>query len=199
MVNSERLNAVKNMKEYAKEKNVPIMSDAGINYITTFIIKYDIKEILEIGSAIGYSSIMLALTRDDVKITTVERDEQRYLEALKNIKKFHLEDRINIIFRDALDLKLDEKYEMIFIDAAKGQNINFFKRFEKNLNDKGVIITDNMFFHGYVNKDESEIKSRNLRGLVRKIKDYHKFLLNNKDYHTEILPIGDGIAVSYKN
>ena len=127
MVNSERLNAVKNMKEYAKEKNVPIMSDAGINYITTFIIKYDIKEILEIGSAIGYSSIMLALTRDDVKITTVERDEQRYLEALKNIKKFHLEDRINIIFRDALDLKLDEKYEMIFIDAAKGQNINFFK------------------------------------------------------------------------
>ena len=90
----------------------------------------------------------------------------------RNVKKFNLEDRITLLFNDALEVKLEDEYDLIFIDAAKGQNKNFFEKFEKCLTSDGFIITDNMKFHGYVDKDESEIKNRNLRGLVRKIKDY---------------------------
>ena len=189
---------LREMREYAKRENIPIMQEEGIDYLTTFIISHQIKEVLEIGTAIGYSAIMMALCYPKIKITSIERDEKRYLEALKNVKMFGLEDRIKLLFRDALDVKLSDKYDMIFIDGAKGQNTNFFKKFESNLNDHGFIITDNMYFHGYLKKDESEIKSKNLRALVRKIRDYHTFLADNKDFSTKIYEVGDGIAVSEK-
>ena len=189
---------LREMKEYAKRENIPIMQEEGIDYLTTFIISHQIKEVLEIGTAIGYSAIMMALSYPKLKITSIERDEKRYLEALKNVKKFKLEDRVKLLFRDALDINISDKYDMIFIDAAKGQNINFFKKFESNLNDHGFIITDNMYFHGYLKKDEKEIKSKNLRSLVRKIRDYHTFLADNTEFNTKIYDIGDGISVSEK-
>lgn len=189
---------IKEIKEYAIENKVPIMNQEGIDFLTTFIIKYQIKNILEIGTAIGYSSIMMTLCGPNIKVTTIERDEQRYLEAVKNIKKLNLEDRITLIFNDALNTKINDKYDLIFIDAAKAQNIKFFELFERNLNEGGYIITDNMYFHGLVNKNEKEIKSRNVRGIVKKIKDYITFLKNNEDYNTTIYDIGDGIAVSEK-
>ena len=196
MVNNYTL--IKEIKEYAIDNKVPIMNQEGIDFLTTFIIKYQIKNILEIGTAIGYSSIMMTLCGPNIKVTTIERDEQRYLEAIKNIKKLNLEDRITLIFNDALNTKITDKYDLIFIDAAKAQNIKFFELFERNLNDGGFIITDNMYFHGLVNKNEKEIKSRNVRGIVRKIKDYITFLKNNENYNTTIYDIGDGIAVSEK-
>ena len=189
---------IKEIKEYAIENKIPIMNQEGIDFLTTFIIKYQKKNILEIGTAIGYSSIMMTLCGPNIKVTTIERDEQRYLEAIKNIKKLNLEDRISLIFNDALKTKIEGKYDLIFIDAAKAQNIKFFELFERNLNDGGFIITDNMYFHGLVNKNEKEIKSRNVRGIVRKIKDYITFLKNNDNYNTTIYDIGDGIAVSEK-
>ena len=133
----------------------------------------------------------------NVKVTSIERDEKRYLEAVKNIKKLKLENRITLIFNDALNVKVEGKYDLIFIDAAKSQSIKFFEKFEKNLDCKGYIITDNMMFHGYVEKDEKEIKSRDLRGLVRKIKLYIEYLENNEKYKTVFHnKIGDGIAVT---
>ncbi len=189
---------IKEIKEYAIINKVPIMQDEGIDFLTTFIIKHQIKNVLEIGTAIGYSAIMMTLCSPNIKVTTIERDEQRYMEALKNIKKLNLEDRITPIFNDALNVKLDDKYDLIFIDAAKAQNIKFFELFERNLNPEGYIITDNMYFHGLVKKNEKEIVSRNLRGIVRKIKDYITFLKNNDRYNTTIYDVGDGIAVSEK-
>ena len=189
---------VKKIKEYAKENNVPIMMDSGIQFLTNFIIKKDIRNVLEIGTAIGYSSIMMALSSPSVKITTIERDEKRYLEALKNIKELNLEDRITLIYNDALNVKIDGEFDMIFIDAAKAQNIKFFEKFERNLVSSGYIITDNIKFHRLVDKDEKEIKSRNVRGIVRKIKAYIEFLKDNVKYDTEFLDIGDGISVSCK-
>lgn len=194
MVNS--YGAIKEIKEYADKNNVPIMTGEGISYLTNYIIKHQINNILEIGTAIGYSAIMMALSNPNAQITSIERDEKRYLEALKNIKKLNLENRINLIYNDALEVKIEEKFDLIFIDAAKAQNIKFFEKFEKNLNPNGAIITDNMNFHGLVHKNESEISSRNLRALVRKIKGYKEFLKSNKNYDTEFLDIGDGIAVS---
>ncbi len=184
------------IKEYAEENNVPIMTEEGINFLTNYIKKHNIKKILEIGAAIGFSAIMMALVDDEIEITTIERDEKRYLEAVKNIKKFQLEDRINLIYKDAFDVNITDSYDLVFIDAAKAQNIKFFEMFSKNLNPKGTIITDNMNFHGLVDKNPEEIKSRNLRALVRKLKDYATFLKENKKYETEFLDIGDGIAVS---
>lgn len=190
---------IKIMKEYAKENNVPIMLDDGINFLTTFIIKHQIKNVLEIGTAIGYSAIMMALSSPNVKITSIERDRERYLEAVKNVKKFDLEDRITLIYNDAELVELKDQYDLIFIDAAKGKNRAFFEKFSKNLVKEGYVVTDNINFHGYVNKDESEIKTRNLRGLVRKIKEYITFLKNNSEFHTDFYEVGDGITVSKRN
>ena len=186
---------IENMKLYAEENNVPIITDEGINYIREYIKKHNIKNILEVGAAIGYSSILMALVDEDITITTIERDEKRYLEAVKNIKKCHLEDRINLLYKDAFDVTLSDEFDLIFIDAAKAQNTRFFEKFEKNLSKNGTIITDNMNFHGLVEDTES-IKSRNLRALVRKVKNYHEFLQNNENYETEFLDIGDGLAIS---
>lgn len=194
MVNVQ--NELDAIREYAEENNVPIMTDDGIEFLINYIKKRKIKKILEIGSAIGYSAIMMALVDDNIEITTIERDEKRYLEAIKNIKKFHLEERINIIYKDAFDVFLKDTYDLIFIDAAKAQNIKFFEKFSKNLHSKGTIITDNMNFHGLVDKELEEIKSRNLRALIRKIKDYVIYLQENKKFDTEFLDIGDGIAIS---
>ena len=191
----EKENLIREMRTYAEEENVPIMQRDGINFLVEQIIKKDVKSILEIGTAIGYSTIIMAFIRDNIKITSVERDEKRYLKAVKNVKKAHLEDRINLIFNDALEVNIKDKYDLIFIDAAKAQNIKFFEKFKDNLNEKGLIITDNMNFHGLTEKEE-EIKSRDLRALVRKIKNYRKYLEENTEFKTEFLNIGDGIAIS---
>lgn len=193
MVNT--IDLIKEMKEYAEDNNVPIITDEGIDYIRNYIKENNIKRILEVGAAIGYSSILMALTDDEITITTIERDEKRYLEAVKNIKKFHLEERITLLYKDAFDVELDEEFDLVFIDAAKAQNTRFFEKFSKNLAKQGTIITDNMNFHGLV-EDESKIESRNLRALIRKVKAYHDYLENNEDYKTIFLNIGDGLAVS---
>jgi predicted O-methyltransferase YrrM len=187
---------IEQIEQYAKENKVPIMLPDGIEYLCNYIKDNNIKNILEIGTAIGYSAIKMATCKEKIHVTTIERDEQRYLEAIKNIKKLDLEEKIMPIFNDALNVSLDDKYDLIFIDASKSQNIKFFEKFSRNLEEDGTIITDNMSFHGLVEKDESEIKTRNLRGLIRKVKDYKEFLETNKTYTTEFIDVGDGLAVS---
>ena len=172
------------------------MTPDGIKFLTDYIKKNNINKILEVGAAIGYSSIMMALANPNAEITTIERDEKRYLEAVKNIKKFNLENRITLIYKDAFEVEFEEEFDLIFIDAAKAQNSKFFEKFEKNLKKTGTIITDNMNFHGLVSKDPKEIESRNLRALLRKVRDYKKFLEENEKYITQFYELGDGIAVS---
>ncbi len=196
MTKEEKQEEIIKLKEYAKQENIPIMQDEGIEFLTSFIEKKGTKDILEVGTAIGYSAIMMALVNTNIHITTIERDEERYMEALKNIKKFELENRVTLIYNDALNVEIDNEFDLIFIDAAKGKNKEFFNHFEKNLREDGFIITDNMGFHGYVEMPEEEIPSKNIRGIVNKIKDYIYFLENNMQYKTTIYKIGDGIAVT---
>lgn len=186
---------IKLMEDYAKQYNIPIMLPDGIEFLLEYIKKNNIKNILEIGTAIGYSAIRMCLISDDIKVTTIERDENRYKEAVKNIKNFKLEDRINLIYKDAFDVYLDDKYDLIFIDAAKSQYIKFFEKFKLNLNKNGVIVSDNLNFHGLTHTDK-EIKSRNVRGIVRKLNNYIDFLNNNNEFTTEFYDIGDGISIS---
>lgn len=192
----EKTDIVEQIKEDALNKQIPIMSDEGIKYLLDYIEKYSIRNILEIGTAVGYSAIKMCLVHPDITVVTIERDESRYLEALKNIKSVGLEDRIQLLYHDAFDVSLDEEFDLIFIDAAKAQNQKFFEKFEKNLKANGTIITDNIYFHGLVKKDIEKIQSRNLRQMVRKIKQYISFLEENPNYRTRFLKIGDGIAVS---
>lgn len=190
-------NLIKEMELYAEEKNIPIMQKKGIDFLCKIISKSDVKNILEIGTAIGYSAIKMALVNEDINVTSIERDQDRYIEALKNIKKAKLDKRINVIYKDALDVKIKGKFDLIFIDAAKGQYIKFFEKFKENLNPGGIIISDNLSFHGLVEQKE-RIESRNLRQLVGKIKKYIEFLENNKEFKTKFYKVGDGIAVSLK-
>lgn len=187
---------IEEIKKSALNNKVPIMKDEGINFLISFIKENKIKDILEIGTAVGYSAIRMASVSKDIKVTSIERDQERYLEAVKNIKQAKLEDRVDLIFNDALNVKLNSKFDLIFIDAAKGKNIEFFENFEKNLKSGGYIITDNLKFHGYVDMNLEDIESRNIRGLVKKIRKYVEFLKENKKYQTEFLELGDGISVS---
>jgi len=185
------------MEDYAQEKNVPIIEKKSIAFIMKYIKDNNVKNILEIGSAIGYSAILMASSKEDTVVTTIERDEERYMECLKNVKKCGLDKKINVVFQDALDVNLSEevKYDLIFIDAAKGQYQRFFEKYKYFLKPNGAIITDNLKFHGYVGKSE-KIDSKNLKALVSKIEGYIEFLKENEEFDTTFYDIGDGLSVS---
>ena len=186
------------MEEYAKEHNVPIIEKESIAFIMKFIKANDIKDILEIGSAIGYSAILMASVKDDVKITTIERDNTRYMECLKNVKKCEMQDKINVVCQDALEVNLSGvAYDLIFIDAAKGQYTKFFEKYKYFLKPGGVIISDNLKFHGHVG-NRNNIASRNLKQLVGKIENYIDFLKNNEEFETKFYDVGDGLSVSIR-
>lgn len=192
-------NIIKEMEEYAKDNNVPIMTKDGIEFLMNYIKDNNIVRILEVGTAIGYSAIRMCTVRDDIVVTTIERDEVRYQEAVKNVSKAGFDNRIKLIFGDALEVELEGEYDLIFIDAAKAQNQKFFEMFKRNLKPTGTIITDNMKFHGLVDTPIEQINSRNLRQLVRKVRNYTEFLKSNTEFKTEFLSLGDGIAISKYN
>ena len=189
---------IKEMEQYALENNVPIIEKDSITFIMKYIKANKIKNILEIGSAIGYSAILMATAMDsDGKITTIEKDETRYMECLKNVKKSGLESKIKVFYQDALEVNLtDVEYDLIFIDAAKGQYTKYFEKFQYFLSPNGVIITDNLKFHGYVGNPK--IESKNIKSIAEKIENYIDYLKNSSEFVTKFYDIGDGFSVSVK-
>ncbi len=185
------------MEKYAIDNNIPIIEKKSIAFIMRYIKNHNVLNILEIGSAIGYSSILMASSSKDVMVTTIERDEARYMECLKNVKKCGMEKKINVVYQDALELNLSEelRYDLIFIDAAKGQYTKFFEKYKNYLNPGGVIITDNIHFHGYVGESD-KLDKGNLKSLVEKIESYVDFLKNNEEFDTVFKDIGDGLSIS---
>lgn len=183
------------IEEYAKKNKIPIMLPDGIEFLTKYIKENNVNTILEVGSAIGYSAIKMALVDKNIKITTIERDEERYNEAVKNINDFNLNNQIEIIKTDALEYQTNKKFDLIFIDAAKAQYIKFFEKYKENLNETGTIISDNLEFHGLV-KNSNEITNRNTKQLVKKIEKYIDFLKENTEFKTEFITIGDGIGIT---
>lgn len=188
---------MRKIEKYVDEKGVPIMEKDGMEFLTEFVKLNNVKNIFEVGSAIGYSAINMALAGTNVTVTTIERDKSRYIEAVKNVKKFGLDGRITLILADALEFNTSEVYDLIFIDAAKSQYVKFFEKFSKNLRPGGYIITDNINFHGLVDADKTKM-SRSLRQLVTKLERYVDFLRNNKEFKTRFFEVGDGIAISKK-
>lgn len=186
---------IKEIEKYAKENGVPIMLPDGIDYLCNYIRDNNISSILEVGTAIGYSAIRMAMVNENITITTIERDEKRYKLALDNIAKMNLSNRIKVIYGDALENDVDGSYDLIFIDASKGHSIDFFEKYKQNLKIDGVIVTDNLSFHGLV-EDESLAVTKNQKGLVRKIKNFINFLDNNQEFETIYINVGDKISIS---
>ncbi len=189
------MGSIEELEKYALENNVPIIQKDGLNFLIKYIKENNTKNILEVGTAIGYSAINMALVNQNIKITSIERNKEMYNLACINIRNFNLEDRITLIFGDALETEIEGTYDLIFIDAAKAQYIKFFEKYKINLAKNGAIITDNLNFHGLTKQPET-IHSKNLRALVKKINNYKDFLKENKEFNTKFYEIGDGMAVS---
>lgn len=194
----------KTFKEQALIDGVPIIKDESLKLII-FLLKFiNAKRVLEIGTAVGFSAVNMAI-ETGVIVDTIEKETKMYNNAIKNVKDNKLESKINVYNYDALEFPIDlienNKYDLIFIDAAKAQYQKFFEKYEGLLAEGGIIVSDNLLFHGFVDAYDENIEiegSRNLRALVRKIDRYNKWLLNNDQYDTTFLDIGDGIAISKK-
>ena len=192
------------LREYAKLNNVPIIQDEGLSMLEMVIRLHKPKNILEIGTAIGYSAIRMAKVCGS-NVYTIERNETMENEAIKNVEKANLSNQIHLIYKDALeayDLVSNVEFDMIFIDAAKAQYMKFFNLYTPLLKKGGVVVCDNMAFHGLVEliNDEKAYmeQSRSVRGLIRKMAAFHDELLKNEDYYTSLYEVGDGIAISVK-
>ncbi len=186
---------IEEIEHYAHLHNVPIMLPDGIEFLCNYIKENHCQNILEIGTAIGYSAIKMASISKEIQVTTIERDKERYQKALENIKNMNLENQIQVIFGDAENVSVEGIFDLIFIDASKGHSIDFFEKYSSHLKSNGTIITDNLSFHGLV-EDESLAQTRNQRGLVKRIKKFIDFLENNYEFTTEYVDVGDRISIS---
>lgn len=188
------------MEKYAAEHHIPIMESAGIEAMLQILRIQSPKKILEVGAAIGYSALRMAYTLPHAKIITIERDEERALLAVQNIHNLQMDNQVLLLKGDALELEdrisVYGPFDVIFIDAAKGQYKRFFEIYSHYLSEDGLIITDNVLFKGLV--AEENIQSKRTAGLVKKIKQYNEWLMSHPGYHTVILPVGDGVAISRK-
>lgn len=195
--------SMKRLEIYAKQERIPIMDPVSINFLMQLVRLYKPKHILEIGTAIGYSALKMHKAYPNTKITTIERNERFYNKALHNINEFNKEDVIHVIYGDALSVLKNfteqnehDKFDFVFIDAAKAKYKDFFKLAEKLLTDQGVIISDNILFKGLV--AESKEAPKRLKQLATKIKKYNKWLSERNDFATSFVPIGDGVAISVR-
>lgn len=193
-MNKEELKLI---KEKALENHIPIIMDDTLEYIYNNLYNNKkISSILEIGTAVGYSAICFTeILEQDGIIDTIERDEIRVEEAKENIKRAEVEEKINIIQDDAVEIlpTINKKYDMVFIDAAKGKYPFFLKEALRLLNKNGIILADNILYKGYVMSDYNKHKQRTA---VRNLREYIKEVTENPNLETEILEIGDGLAVT---
>ena len=174
------------IKEKALENHIPIIMDDTLEVIAKILTEKKPKRILEIGAAVGYSAMcFLKYLAEDGLIDTIERDEERIEEAKQNFKKVEVENKINLYEGDAVEIlpTLSEKYDVVFIDAAKGKYPFFLKEAIRMLNQDGIIFADNILYKGYVMSDYNKHKQRTA---VRNLREYIK----------EILEVGDGLAIS---
>ena len=192
---------IQDIKNESLDENVPIITDEVLNYMIFTARNIKARNILEIGTATGYSGLFLAQIANENSgfFTTMEIDEIRYGKAVENFKKLGLFEKNKMIFGDALEEipKLDKnvKYDFIFIDASKGQYLKFFEMSYELLNENGIIFIDNLMFRGLVATDKEEIPKR-YKTIVKRLKEFIEKL--NEEYNFVLLPFGDGVGIVKK-
>lgn len=192
-MNQEELEKI---KQKALQEHIPIIMDDTLTVIEKYLIEIQPKRILEIGTAVGYSAMCFTrFLAENGKIDTIEREEERVKEAKENIKKVGVEDRICIYEGDAVEIlpTLNNKYDAVFIDAAKGKYPFFLKEALRMINPKGIIFADNILYKGYVLSDYNKHKQRTA---VRNLREYIKLANENSNLDTKIIEVGDGLAIS---
>jgi len=190
---------IKEMEDYAEENNVPIIQPEVAKLLEVIIKMSNIKSVLEIGTAIGYSaSIFTRAMGKKGKVVTIEKSENMYKIANENIKKAGYESNIEVIFGDAKDVlpKIEGKFDMIFLDAAKGHYQEFFSLCFDKLKDNGIIVSDNVLYKGMIASNKYVMRRKIT--IVKRMRKYLTCISNNPDLITSIVPIGDGVALSYK-
>ena len=186
------------IKQKALEDKIPIIMDDTLEVIDKILSKDKPEKILEIGTAVGYSAICFSkYLKENGRIDTIEREEDRVIQANENIKRAEVEEKINILFGDAVEIlpTLNDKYDVIFIDAAKGKYPFFLKEALRMLADNGIILADNVLYKGYVMSDYNKHKQRTA---VRNLREFLKELDNNEELEVEVLEVGDGLAIARK-
>lgn len=186
------------IKQSALERHIPIIMDDTLEVIAKILTEKNPQRILEIGTAVGYSAICFSeYLQEGGKIDTIERDEERVAEARENIKRVEVEEKINIYEGDAVEIlpTLNEKYDIVFIDAAKGKYPLFLEQALRMLKDDGIILADNILYKGYVMSDYNKHKQRTA---VTHLRQYIKETTENPELETQILEVGDGLAISKK-
>lgn len=184
------------IKKKALEDKVPIIMDDTLEVVAKILTEIKPNKILEIGTAVGYSAICFSeYLQENGKIDTIERDTERVKEARENIKKAEVEDKINIYEGDAVEIlpTLNDEYDVVFIDAAKGKYPFFLNQALRMIRQGGVIIEDNVLYKGYVMSDYNKHKQRTA---VRNLREYIAEITNNDKLETKILEVGDGLAIS---
>lgn len=190
------MNQIEEIENFAHENNVPIMMDGGVELLLEKIKEYDCKSFLEIGTAIARTTILVARIRPDMKVVTIERNQNMISEAKKNIEESGCAHQITLIEGDALEVENPSgEFDCIFIDAAKSQYGKFFAKYSPLLSKHGIIVIDNLNFHGFVDHPENTT-NRNTRQLVGKIKRFRDALPNYEGFETEFYNVGDGVAVT---
>ena len=184
----------KKLKEESLKEHIPIIMDDTLEKLKEILEKEKPKRILEIGTAVGYSALCFAIY-SEASIDTIEIDEIRGKEAIQNIEKIGFKDRINVIIGNAVEIlpTLKDRYDIIFIDAAKSKYSIFLEESLKLIKNSGLILADNVLYKGYVMSDYNKHKQRTA---VRHLREYIKEITENENMKTEILDIGDGLAIT---
>ena len=186
---------IEEIRKEALKEGVPIIKDEGLAFLLNFIVQHDLKQILELGTAVAYSAIAMAKISGDIQIDTIEKRPEMYNQAVINIQKEGLEKQIRAHFLAIEDFVPDRCYDLVFVDAAKAQYGAYLERFLPYLKDDGYMLFDNMVFHGLVYEIDG-IKSRSLRSLVRKIRNFSEKVHNDDRFDImDFDQIGDGILV----